>query len=251
MRRRRIKLKTNIAIAVLISSAAFLTPAHATTVLLTTTLPTGTLTTSANLYLSNPPTYTGINNGFIIASGFDGIFQGATPAAPNYGSKSSTEQLDVGSQGLGLNNSTDRGDIAVTDGIVLDFANVKASLPTGGGTIASVTINLYEDASGPADYMVWGMSNANGTGTATLLNPTGNSLSGPTGMLPAITTSTVYASYVVGVTNLDCAVSIESVGVTYTGVTTTGQAPEPGTFVMAGIALIGLGVTMKKRARKA
>jgi hypothetical protein len=54
----------------------------------------------------------------------------------------------------------------------------------------------------------------------------------------------------VGVTN-DCGLTINSVDLAYSGGTGTQQTPEPGTFVMAGMALIGAGVTMRKRNRKA
>jgi hypothetical protein len=63
------------------------------------------------------------------------------------------------------------------------------------------------------------------------------------------TSSTLYSDYLVGVTN-DCGLTINSIDVTYSG-TTTQQTPEPGTFVMAGMALIAVGLTMRKRNRKA
>ena len=46
-----------------------------------------------------------------------------------------------------------------------------------------------------------------------------------------------------------CAIDTQSVDIQYSGTTT--QAPEPGTLVMAGLALIGLGLTIRKRSRKA
>ena len=42
-----------------------------------------------------------------------------------------------------------------------------------------------------------------------------------------------------------CAIDTQSVDIQYSGTTT--QAPEPGTLVMAGLALIGLGLTIRKR----
>jgi hypothetical protein len=57
-----------------------------------------------------------------------------------------------------------------------------------------------------------------------------------------------YNYYAVGVMG-DCAIDITQLSVTYPSGST--PTPEPGTFVMAGIAMIGLGVAMKKRSRKA
>lgn len=237
-------MKVKIIIGVLSLAAAFLTPALATTTItLTTTLPTGTLGTSANLYLTDPPTYTGTSNGYIIANGWDDIFPGTTVAPPNYNSPAAAEALKVGSDnGLGLNNSTDNGQIGITDGIVLDFANVKSTV--GGGSISQVTFDLNKDNTGNASYMIYGMSSANGSGTATLLTSGPDGSSGPV----TFSTSTVYSSYVIGLTDADCSIDLQSVAVTYSGVTTT-TVPEPGTFVMAGMALIVLGVTIKRRQK--
>jgi PEP-CTERM motif-containing protein len=58
-----------------------------------------------------------------------------------------------------------------------------------------------------------------------------------------VSTSSFYTEYAIGVT--DCAIDIESVDIRYSSTTT--PAPEPGTFVLVGIALIGLGMTVRKR----
>jgi hypothetical protein len=233
-------LKVTFAIAALFLAAVFLVPAQAATVL-TTTLPTGTLGTSANLYLSGSG-YTGNGNGYIIAYGWDDIFPGTSVAPPTYSSPAHTENLKVGSDsGLGLANSTDNGEIGITDGIVLDFADVDTTL--GGGGINKVTIDINKDITGGAYYMIYGMSNANGTGTAVLLT---SALLSSTGLV-SFSTSTVFASYVIGLTNADCAIDLKDVQVQYSSSITT---PEPGTFVMGGMALLGLGVIMKKRRQK-
>jgi len=233
-------LKVTFAIAALFLAAVFLVPAQAATVL-TTTLPAGTLSSSADIYLSGSG-YTGTGNGYIIAYGWDDIFPGTSVAPPTYSSPASTENLKVGSDsGLGLANSVDNGEIGVTDGIVLDFADVDSSL--GGGGLSKVTFDLSKDATGGAYYMIYGMSNANGTGTAVLLT---SALLSSTGLV-SFSTSTLFASYVIGVTNNDCAIDIQNVQVQYTSSVTT---PEPGTFVMGGMALLGLGVIMRKRRQK-
>jgi hypothetical protein len=48
-------------------------------------------------------------------------------------------------------------------------------------------------------------------------------------------------------TGAGCGVVITSATLNFPNTAT----PEPGTFVMAGMALLGLGVTIKKRAQKA
>jgi hypothetical protein len=235
-------LKRKLAIAAFFLVGAALTPANATTtIMLTTTLPSGTLGSSANLYLSGSG-YTGTGNGYIIVNGWDDIFPSTTPAAPNYNSPAHTENLKVANGGLGLNNSVDNGQIGVTDGIVMNFANVATTFH--GDSLSNITFNISKDNTGDATWMLYGMSNSNGSGTATLLDSGTTMSSGPV----TYNTSALYNSYVLGLTNNDCSVDLSSVSITYSGTTTT-NVPEPGTFVMAGMALLGLGVTMRKRAR--
>ena len=161
-------------------------------------------------------------------------------------------QTDVGGQaGLGDNNTNvgqDNGFIAPTDAVVLDFANVKntANNGTGTGSINQITFNMYEDYSG-ADYEVYGLVSGTVNTASAVWALIGSGVMQNNAPLTVSTTS-LYTYYAIGVT--DCALDIRSVGVTYTG-TTTQQTPEPGTFVMGGMALIGLGVTMRKRSRKA
>ena len=244
-------MKINIAVSALFTAAALLTPAHASSVLFTAsaTLPTsGAVNSPATVSLTN-------GAGSIAAYGFDGVF--STQAAPstvsvNSGNPDSPkngvgEQIDYSSNGMGL-KSNDAPYIGPTDGIVLDFSNVKSSVVYNGqtGTEADVNFALKIDATGPSDWTIYGF---NGT-TYTLL------ASGPmqpgTGYTatPMFTTTTLYSDNQVVVTN-DCALTITALSIDYTKGTTTQQTPEPGTFVMAGMALIGLGVTMKKRSAKA
>lgn len=245
-----INLKTNIAIAALFTAGVFLTPAHASSVLFTatSTLPaTGTTWyPTATLSLSD-------NAGSITAYGFDGVFSTTTPptSLPSSAVSSATpEPLDVGTYGLGL-KSNDTPYIGPTDAVLLDFASVNNPATYEGqmGSISQVTFNLRLDINGSSDWTVYGMSGATG-GSGTLID------SGPmwatVGTFSVTETiganSPLYSSYLIGVTS-DCALTIESVDIQYSG-TTTQQTPEPGTFVMAGIAMLGLGVTLKKRNRK-
>jgi hypothetical protein len=235
-------LKLNIAIAALFTSAAFLTPANATSVLFTasTVLPaTGTHGSPLTINLND-------NAGSMAAYGYDGVFSVTAPPASVNINSATSESLDVSSNGLGL-ASNDTPYIGPTDAVLLDFANVKTTATNAGqtGSISQITFTLDITGTGSSDWVVYGMSNANGTGTGTIIKD------GPMSPLGTFTvsTSTLYASYLIGVTQ-DCSLAISDVDVQYSGTTTT-STPEPGTFVMAGIALIGLGVTMKRRSRKA
>jgi len=229
--------------AVLFSAAALLTSAHDSTVLMTAPLTAGTLSTTETDLSLLPSGY-----GYILAGGLDDAFPTTTVSNPP--SAGTPEDLKVqnglnGVLGLGLANTNlgqDNGYIGPTDAIVLDFSNVKNT------TVNSITFSLYEDYGGSADYVVWGTNETLNTTTGKL-NTTGTPVytliaSGVTTNSTPLTISTsgtIYTSYVVGLTN-DCAMDIQGVEI---------NAPEPGTFVLAGMALIGLGVTLKRRSGKA
>lgn len=236
-------LKINIAIAALFSTAAFLTPAQATSVLFT-----ATATLPATGIYSSPLTINLTDGaGSMTASGYDGVFTTSSPTNPNV-SGATGEKLDESSSGLGL-SSNDTPYIGQGDAIVLDFANVKSTVTNAGqtGSVSNLTFNVNVEAgSAGVDWVVYGFTSANGTGTGVEI---GSGATLPTGAgMASIPTSSLYGSYLIGVT--DCAVTITGIEIAYSGTTTT-QTPEPGTFVMAGIALIGLGVTMKRRSRRA
>ena len=241
-------MKINIAIAALSTAAAFLTPAQATPVLFTAsaTLPTGTYASGTSFNLND-------GAGSIGAYGFDGVFsvtappttvsvKNSNPDTPT--ASASNETLDVTSVGLGL-KSNDTPYIGPTDAIVLDFSGVKTTATSGGqtGSISEVTIDTKIDVTGSSDWTVYGFNST--THTYDLLDSGSMAASGS----PTFMTSTLYSAYLIGVTN-DCGLTIDGINVQYSG-TTTQSTPEPGTFVMAGIAMIGLGITMKKRSRKA
>jgi hypothetical protein len=244
-------LKTKIAVAALFTAGAFLTPAYATSVLFTasSTLPSSPFGTSGTISLND-------GAGSITAYGFDGVFSVAAPPTTvsvtssnqdkpvTTGTGSGPATLDVTGDGLGL-KSNDTPYIGPGDAIVLDFSNVKTTDTNGGqtGSESQVTINTQIDATGPSDWTVYGFNTT--THTYDLLDSGSMASTGS----PTFTTSTLYSAYLVGVTN-DCGLTIDSVDVQYSG-TTTQQTPEPGTFVMAGLAMLGIGVTMKRRNRKA
>ena len=250
------ELKTNIAIAALFAAGAFLTPAHATPVLFTatTTLP------AANNYPSPLSLALSDSAGTITATGYHDMFpttpSSGTAIAPSSGATEDglTVQNGHGTTipGLGVNDpdadSTDAGYIAPTDAVVLDFAGVHptANNGTGTGSINQITFNLYEDYSG-ADYEIYGLVSGTVNTASAVWALVKSGVMQDSKPLTVSTTS-LYTYYALGVT--DCALDIESVGVQYSG-TGNQQTPEPGTFVMAGMALLAVGVSLKKRNRKA
>ncbi len=228
-------MKTKIAIATLFTAVAFITPAHAGTVLSLAPFPTGKLGSTANLNLSGAGNPAG-SSGYIVASGYDNLFPSTTVAPPKF-SGASTANLDVTTdkggvnKGLGL-NSNDAPYVGPTDAIVLDLSNVKATL--GGAKINQVTFDLYKDITGGSTWVVYGTTLAGGKGTATLI-ASGKMLA--TGPL-VVSTSSIYTSYVIGLTG-DCALDIENVQINY-------EAPEPGTFAMAGMGALLVLIGRKK-----
>ena len=242
-------MKINFAIAVLFSAAAVLTPAQASSILFTatTTLTAGSSGSPLALVLSD-------NAGTIKAYGYSNLFPTtpalpATATPPVFGGATQrglTVQNDLSATlGLGVTDpnasSQDKGFIAPTDAVVLDFSLVKSpdtfNLQTG--NINTITFKMFEDYSG-ADYEIYGVTGAFGAAGATYTVIKSGQMSNSTPL--TVSTSSLYNSYIIGVT--DCALDIQSISVGYSA------APEPGTFVMAGIALIGLGVTMKRRRSK-
>jgi len=195
--------------------------------------------------------------GYILAYGYDHMFpnnpSSGTAIAPSTGATSVdlTVKNDLsGTPGLGDHNTNvgaDNGFIAPTDAVVLDFANVQstANNGSGNGSMSKITFNLYEDYSG-ADYEVYGLvSGTVNTGSAVWALVQSGVMHNSTPL--TVATTSLYTYYAIGVT--DCALDIQSVQVQYSGTGTT-SVPEPGTFVMAGMAMIGLGFTIKKRNRK-
>ncbi|HEX3747440.1 MAG TPA: hypothetical protein VHW09_26065 [Bryobacteraceae bacterium] len=244
-------MKIQVAISALFTAAVFLTPAQATTTLfapnpLTTPLSDiklytaasgGTLTSD---YLTATVGYTGGLPGTVTQSG---------PPTTETLNETHSTTLGVNSNGVGLSNNSD--EIGPTDFAIVNFSNA-ATYNNQGAVSASLSLKI--EATEPqgtlSDWVVYGLSTPTSTSGTLLawgqMSSLGNVTSASYGSLSDLA---YYSAYAIGIIG-DCEISITGATVTYSG-TTTQSTPEPGTFVMGGMALIGLGVTMKRRNRKA
>ena len=240
-------MKSNFAIAALISFAAILTPAHASTVLSFATLGTGGATTAGN---NLGRTFT-VSGGTIKAFGWDNL-----PGTPTALPLDLVNNGGLNPSGLGVNKVAPRNvsqttDIEQNQFIILDFSSVTAPV---GQTLQSVTFTLYVDApNANLNYEIYGITGDVKPGTLpTQLNPTGSASNLGTARQIVFNTTSLSTSYLIGV---DCPINnlggidIQKVSLNY-GVTPNTPTPEPGTFLMAGMALVGIGITVKKRRQK-
>jgi hypothetical protein len=240
-------LKLKLALAGLFAAAMALTPAQATSVVFNTTSTSATLYASGSTIASSSPT------GYTASIyGFDGVFT-ATQAPSSESVKNSSpttlsngagsEELETTTAGLGIQNTggSDPGWIGFSDAVVIDFSTAHPVTLAN----STATFDMKIDASGPSEWAIYGFN-----GTNYVLLQTGEMQTGGPGTVPysptpsyTTTTSGLYSAYMIGVTN-DCALTVTQVDVT-----PNQQTPEPGTFVMAGMALVAVGLTMKKRRK--
>lgn len=266
-------MKTNIAIVALFSAAVFLTPAHATTTLLYTTLNATNGLGQICFIVTCTGGPTG-SAGTITAYGYTSGLNGTLPPTTQQGQSDSNgaplptaDQSTVsfaatGTENTGYGIPGGQGDLhASTTGQNAEFDILDFSAPTtyGGGNVTGVTFTLNIDGrpgkTQESYYVLYGITGNSGNGvTNTVTAGTGNTVdltylaSGDMYNTPTTTTlstSGLYTGYAIGILG-DCSLNITGIDVKYSSPT-----PEPGTFVMAGIAMLGLGVTMKKRNRKA
>ena len=260
-------MKTTITIAALFTAAAFLTPANATPVLFTAPLSAaGSYTITDGAATLATITATGFGNVFYQSAVEPQVAAPAVGAAngnPN-GSTSADaetpETLDYknATTGLGLKGNLSPY-IGPGEAIVVDFSDVARTAAINGGTatLSGITFNLQVDINGPSNWTVYTLNSA-GTEYIDPLSgpmakgsaPVGTFGESPTTFaLPA--SGDFNGSYLIGITN-DCGLTITGITLDYTPNGPPIQStPEPGTFVMAGMAFIGLGIVMKKRSRKA
>ncbi len=245
-------MKSKLAIATLFSGAALLTPAEATTVLFnTSTLTNGNYAQGYNATLPG-------SAGTVGLYGFDGVFSAPAPPAtvsvnnghPDSPVSTSGQGTSEGGAGLGVHNGGTPY-IGPGDAVVLDFSGLSSTIKNNE---TQVQFNMTIDANGPSYWVVYGYNTSSGKyillGDDPMELPTKqNGLTGTYSGTPTLQTSAIYSQYLIGITN-DCDLTINSVQITYNNQSTQ-STPEPGTFVMAGMALVAVGVTMKKRNRKA
>ena len=236
-----------IALAGLFAAAALMTPAQATSIVFNLNSASPTTYGTSESFASSPSGY-----GSLTAYGYDSVLsQNTYTDGENIGAKNkdtpssgSAEDLETSSAGLGLVNTgnSDAKYIPVTDAVVLDFSNVSSSVMQ---SATSIKFSMSIDANGPSEWVVLGYNAS--TQKFTVLDEASMS-SGSTASYTDLSTSGLYTSYMIGVSNDDCALTVDSVTVNYNAVTTQ-QAPEPGTFAMAGMALAAVGISMKKRRK--
>ncbi len=238
-------MKTQIAISALFTAAVFLTPAHATTTLFTAS----PLTISSGKICLVGATCTGTGADYITTVGaFNGLPNTSMTSPPPSTYTLAESGHSIGS--VGVNNGNlgvgTSGQIPFGDYVVLDFSNAKA-----GNTASNLSVGFAGNivASEPWNktsyWVIYGYDTAGPSPSATLLAD---------GTMPhtvpfSASNLSFYNYYAIGIMG-DCAIDVTSMSVTYPSIPPQG-VPEPGTFVMAGMALIGVGVTMKKRNRKA
>jgi hypothetical protein len=231
-------LKTKSFIAALIVAAATLSPASAAPILLSAALTPGASGNPLDVNLTGS-----VSGDYIVATGYTSGLSGTLPPTA-HSSVTITEgtptAVGVNSAGTSLGLSNDNDEIGPGEFVVLDFADHAAT--AGGQAATAVTFDLSVDVKEPKPgdsyWVIYGFTSKNGTGTPTLLD------SGEMTTLGAVlpVTTAYYSSYVIGILG-DCQIDLS-------GITASYGTPEPGTFLMGGMALIGLGLAMKKRVRK-
>jgi hypothetical protein len=158
-----------------------------------------------------------------------------------------------GENGLGLSTNSDRNTGMINDGVQVDFANVLAAVP-----IATVIMAISGLQSGESWAIygsntlltVAGASKTDGTLGEPLLSGSGSNAD------PTVTVTLPdwgeYTYYTLTATNpAICDSEDILLGAVTVGGGLTQSTPEPGSLVLAGTALIVIGVLMKKRQKKA
>jgi hypothetical protein len=228
----------NLAIAALVLSGIAASQARAATALFTFSNPLSTPTNNPGV----THTYTSQTGGLsLTASGYS--CTGLCASSPNADFSSSTTALYDNSDGLGLANnyvsSTNRYEIPNTKFVQLDFSSIFA-----GNTVTSIQFvmtdivtswSLYDSKTKGVLQGAGGVqlqADNKTTATFTINNPS----------------SALYLYDVVAGTN--CDVVLNSVTVTYSN-STVQATPEPATFLVTGLALVGIAGIIKKARKKA
>jgi len=233
-------MKNAILTTTMLLAGMAITPAHAATILFTWVAPS-----NANTSLGTSANFTsgGIT---LTAYALPGVNQNPAPAL--YAKSEGT-----GETGLGLTNDpgNDNEISANTDdGIQIDFANALTKAPN-----ATVTLAIGSVQSGEGWALYGSNTEATNTGSIGKELLSGSATGNPvqTVTLPDWGEYTYYTLLATDPANCTPLANIV-LGTVTLDIPTTPQntpAPEPGTLLMAGSALIAVGVTMKKKQKKA
>jgi hypothetical protein len=217
-----------------------ITPAHATTILfpwVTSSNANTTLGTSASF------TSGGIT---LTAYALPGVNQNPAPAL--YAKSDGT-----GETGLGLTNDPGKDNeisAKTDDGIQIDFSNALSKAPN-----ATVTLQIGSVQSGEGWALYGSNTLASNTGSIGKELLSGSATSNPvqTVNLPDWGVYTYYTLVATDPANCTPLANIllGTVTIDTPGTPQNTPTPEPGTLLMSGSALIAVGVTMKKKQKKA
>jgi hypothetical protein len=218
---------------------------------------TALMATTANATTVLMTFNSGVYTAYVNGVSYSGITAQAVTCTSASGG-CSTATVDNTSNGLGITGQTSN-EIADNDYVVLDFSSALKTTLNGIAGVTGITFDLFETNPGTSSANIVG-TNTNPTSpsleSVNTINGT-NVASSDLGIslnnnktnynLGTFTLSgSIDSYYVVDVTGNGCGVLIDSDTIT----TPTG-VPEPGSFVLAGTALIGLGLGHKRRNRKA
>ena len=202
---------------------AALIPAHAASLIYAFTNPAGNVGSASHIYTTN-----GVN---VTAYGWTVI--GSTPVNL-YGKTGGGDE-----SGLGLVQDTVDHEIQISDFVQFDFTNAKQQ----GVTSAQIQMGSAGTGQPGEGWAVYGSNTLGQLGTS-LFSGTDESLHN----LVASTFS-AYKYFSVTAVN-EGGHPLANVLVSEVVLNQTGAVPEPGTFLIAGMALLGLGVTLKKKANR-
>ncbi|SPE43438.1 exported hypothetical protein [Candidatus Sulfopaludibacter sp. SbA3] len=246
-------LRHKFILGVLILAAAVLPQARAASILFT--LSTGGSFSDSHQVL----TY--VDSGFtMVLTGYDcGASVSYCDSVPTQ--NNSTTAISRGSSGLGLTNDPQSGTYEIPRN---EFVQVDLSVVPAHTTITSIQFNLAGIIDGWDIYSSTKASELDSTTTKTGTqvtpaaqgnNNTGFSLASYPNIASTVSTgaTTGYSTIVTGsagyfnVTALqaDCETMLSSITVNYSGTTT----PEPGGLILAGCALIGIGLIGKRKKK--
>jgi len=176
---------------------------------------------------------------FTSAGGYDMLSPPVTIAAytdtGSVGSGDASSGVTYDSYGAGVSGANPTGFVTNDSFLVFDF-----STPLAKGTTIQIDLDKITEG-----YIVYGGTTSGTSGLTTIASLTSG---GPPANGVADLSITLAASYtyITITATPDCELNVLSIAVPSAATT-----PEPGTFVLAGMALIGLGVALRQKTRKA